>query len=459
MREEPSRRRSLQDPVSTIRALACLLLLLALLLALTFPVRAQEPTPEPPVYVVQPGDTLFSIAQRFGSTVESIATANNIADPSLISVGQKLVIPTEQPELVPSLEPRPDKRLHPVQPGETLPALAFRYGTTVWTLRETNNLNGLGLLWPGVELIIPWPTAPHRGVPSSPDVSTLPAPVGQGQTMLIEVEAPGGLELSGSVLGRDLHFVADDGYYWALVGLDALTPPGGYPLVLSITELNSGDLITMQDTFTVTEGSFTTYNVVVPPSRTNLLDPGLAEAERRKVNAVFAGVSEERRWSGTFGLPLTGDLRTTAAFGQRRSYNGGPVSSYHTGHDYGADEGTPIHAPITGTVALAEPLQVRGQVVMLDHGLGVFTGFWHLSRIDVTQGQVVGRGEVLGLVGDTGLSTGPHLHWEMRVLGVPVDPLQWTAQDFPPGPVEPALPTAEPGAPSPDFEVPGPGSE
>ena len=111
-----------------------------------------------------------------------------------------------------------------------------------------------------------------------------------------------------------------------------------------------------------------------------------------------------------------------------------------------------VLAPITGTVVLAEPLQVRGQVVILDHGLGVFTGFWHLSRIDVAEGQLVGRGEVIGLVGNTGLSTGPHLHWEMRVLGVPVDPLQWTHQEFPPPVPAPDFPQSDRQAPIPDDE-------
>jgi murein DD-endopeptidase MepM/ murein hydrolase activator NlpD len=158
---------------------------------------------------------------------------------------------------------------------------------------------------------------------------------------------------------------------------------------------------------------------------------------------VFAIVSEERLWQGTFGWPLAGELRSTAPFGQRRSYGGGPVTSYHTGHDFGADIGTPVLAPITATVALAEPLQVRGNVVILDHGLGVLTGFWHLSRIDVTEGQRIGRGQVIGLAGNTGLSTGPHVHWEMRILGVPVDPLQWTQQEFPPPISEPRSPISD----------------
>jgi murein DD-endopeptidase MepM/ murein hydrolase activator NlpD len=74
---------------------------------------------------------------------------------------------------------------------------------------------------------------------------------------------------------------------------------------------------------------------------------------------------------------------------------------------------------------LAEPLQIRGNAVIVDHGRGVMTGYWHLSQIDVTVGQHLDRGDLLGHVGNTGLSTGAHLHWELRVLGVQVDPLQW----------------------------------
>ncbi len=407
---------------------------MALFLWTAYPAAAQEPappTPEGPVYVVQPGDTLYNIARRFETTVEAIVAANNISDPSLIRVGQRLIIPTGRPELVPSPAPMANSRVHPVRPGETLPSLAFRYGTTVWALRQANRLDRLGLLLPGQELTIPPPTVPTAGVPAFPAIGAEPTPLVQGQTLFLTVSGRGALELNGSFLGQDLHFVEEGGRYWALLGVDALTPPGGYPLTLTAVEADTGDRLAMHDVLTVTVGSFPTYNVVVPPSRQGLLDPTLAQEEREKVNAVFAGVSTTRLWQGAFGYPLAGELRITAGFGQRRSYNGGPVSSYHTGLDYGADEGTAVFAPMTATVALAEPLQVRGNAVILDHGWGVFTAFWHLSQIDVVAGQVVGRGEVIGLVGDTGLSTGPHLHWEMRVWGVPVDPVQWTQQVFP----------------------------
>jgi murein DD-endopeptidase MepM/ murein hydrolase activator NlpD len=417
------------------RVLACLILLLLL----PGRVLAQDPaaTAKAPVYVVQAGDTLFRIAQRFGTTPEAIAAANGLDDPSLIRVGQRLVIPTEHPDLVPepgpetSSEPAPEGRIHPVQAGETLPALAFRYGTTAWTLAWANDMARWDLLWPGQVLSIPQPSAKHAGVPRQPAVGANPSPVHQGQTMVIEVEGDGELELSGSFMGQELAFVAEERRYWALLGLDPLASPGGYPLALQAVEVDSGDQLTMQETLTVTQGSFTTLRLAIPASRQSLLDPTLVEQERVKVSAVFAQESPTRLWEGTFALPLEGEPRTTSPFGQLRSYGSGPPSSYHTGHDFGADTGTPVMAPITGTVVLAEPLQVRGQAVILDHGLGVLTGYWHLSRIDVTVGQRVGKGQVIGLVGNTGLSTGSHLHWELRVHNTPVNPLQWTRRTFP----------------------------
>ena len=417
------------DLLLTIQIVA--LVAVGLLLLLAVPAGAQESTPEAPVYVVEPGDTLYGIAERFGTTVEAIVAANDILDARLINVGQELIIPTEVPELVPVPEAKPYRRVHFVRPGETLPSLAFHYKTTEWALRQVNELDHLGLLQPGQDLIIPPPVIVITGTPLYPTVMADPAPAVQGQTMLVEVEAGQPLELQGSFLGQDLRPIPQEGGYWALVGVDALTPEGFYALNLTITETQSGDLLTMQETFSITAGDYGTYNVVVPADRQDLLDPGLSARERELINSVFAAVSEEKAWQGAFEYPLVGDVVTTAPFGQRRSYNGGPVTSYHSGQDLDGETGTPVYAPAAGTVVLAEALQVRGQVVILDHGLGVMSGYWHLSQIDVSEGQVVERGDLIGLMGNTGLSTGAHLHWEMRVGGIPVDPMQWARRAFP----------------------------
>jgi len=389
------------------------------------------PSPQPQVYVVQPGDSLSAIAQQLGTTVQAIAAANNITDPAVITVGQKLIIPPAPAPVEAPPEAPSHRRFHRTRPTETVPFLAFRYGTTIWALRAANDLGRLPLLLPGRELSIPSPTALTEATPRFPEITVSPSPVVQGQTLVVEVRSRAEMSLSGQFLGQDLLFEPGAGTYWALVGVDALTEPAGYPLLLTIEEADNGDRLTMQETLDVAQGSFTRYNVVVPADRQGLLDPTLGEAERKTVNKVFDVVTPVQQWQGTFGYPLVGQPITTAPFGQRRSYSGGPVSGYHSGLDLDGETGTPVYAPAAGTVVMAEPLQVRGRVVILDHGLGVLTGFWHLSQIDVTLGQVISRGEVVGLVGNTGLSTGSHLHWEMRVKGVPVDSLQWTRQAFP----------------------------
>lgn len=110
-----------------------------------------------------------------------------------------------------------------------------------------------------------------------------------------------------------------------------------------------------------------------------------------------------------------------------RNYDSGvnSMDSFHAGQDFGAPVGVPVTAPAAGVVSLAEPLSIRGNAVILDHGRGVYTGYWHSSGLRVTPGQAVNIGDVIGLVGNTGLSTGAHLHWELRIDGVAVDPMQF----------------------------------
>jgi len=103
----------------------------------------------------------------------------------------------------------------------------------------------------------------------------------------------------------------------------------------------------------------------------------------------------------------------------------------HEGTDYAVAGGTPVYAPAGGVVVLAEPLKVRGNVVFIDHGRGVFSAFYHLDKIIAKQGQRVQAGDLIAQVGTTGFSTGYHLHWSMWVNGVYVNPSQWMEQEIP----------------------------
>jgi len=176
-------------------------------------------------------------------------------------------------------------------------------------------------------------------------------------------------------------------------------------------------------------GKFASEIINLPPDRQALLAPELVTAERNKLSKIFNVFTPSRSWNGLFTPPGTGSL--TSVFGTRRAYNGGVFASYHEGLDFMGATGMPVYAPADGVVALAEKLTVRGNAVIIDHGWGIYSGVYHMSEINVTVGQRVKQGQVVGKIGSTGLSTGSHLHWDLRVRGLNVDPMQWTRRVFP----------------------------
>jgi murein DD-endopeptidase MepM/ murein hydrolase activator NlpD len=175
-----------------------------------------------------------------------------------------------------------------------------------------------------------------------------------------------------------------------------------------------------------------------PPSLHALLDAELRSAEEDYLMRWRVMRSGQRLWDLPLGFPLQHAVSISADYGDRRSY-GGMISGYHSGVDYRAWTGLPVLAPEDGVVVMAEKLQTRGNAVLIDHGWGLVTGYWHLSRIDVSVGDRVYRGQPFGLVGNTGLSTGSHLHWEVWINGVSVDGKQWLATDTFGGVVVPPL--------------------
>ncbi len=369
-------------------------------------------------YTVQPGDTLAIIARRNGMTVQALAQANHLVNPNLIYVGQSLLVPTGTGGAL-----KLGGAAYVVQAGDTLARIAARYGTSVWALAQANSIANPSMIYVGQRLWIPTSeTASSLPLPFV-ELRLLPLIAVQGQTVQLAVKTEGEVSLSGTFDGRPLFFVGGQGLYRTLIGIHAMAGTGLVPLDLKAV---AGEReVSVRSMVQVAAGSFDVQYLTLPSDKAALLDPDLVAAEAARVWEVTTQATLPGAWQSAFMPPLGGELAVTGRFGVRRSYEGGPATSYHAGIDYSADEGAPVYSAAPGRVVLAEPLHVRGAAVIVDHGRGVMTGYWHLSQIAVTPGQRVEVGNVLGYVGSTGLSTGPHLHWELRVMGIPVDPLQW----------------------------------
>lgn len=160
------------------------------------------------------------------------------------------------------------------------------------------------------------------------------------------------------------------------------------------------------------------------PPKTVAPPPEIARRiAREQARVAQARLRDEARvgFAQEFSWPVTG--RISGRFGNQRIYNGTPGSP-HSGMDIAAPTGTPVRAPASGLVTFADPaLYLTGGTVLIDHGHGVSSNFLHLFRIDVSEGQSVRQGEVIGAVGATGRASGPHLHWGMNWFDVRIDPL------------------------------------
>jgi murein DD-endopeptidase MepM/ murein hydrolase activator NlpD len=464
-----------------------LLASLLLIAASAAPVQAQASEPLPTtVHIVERGETLLSIAQKYGTTVDAITHTNGITDPRDIYVGQNLVIPAggietgtmevvpyvvqagdtvssiarrygttwqtlvhinallspnsiypglviQVPKVVSASEtqvsfPRTVSGLiYDVRPDDTLSRIALHYNISPWTLAANNDPTRLTLIYPGQNLVVPGEDtgplpAPFRTI----EVQPLPAP--QGTTMMIAVYTTEPVKLQGRLFDQDVYFAEERGVYYGMVGVHVFTEPGMYELTLTAWD-STGHDTSLTTEVIVTAGRFGYERIDLPADRASLLDPAVVAAEQQRLDTIQHTFTPERHWTAPLQRPCVGTI--TAYYGTHRAYNDGPYTSYHSGVDFRAPSGTSVYASAAGTVVMAEPLTVRGNVVFIDHGWGVLTGYWHLSSIEVAVGQHVEQGELIARVGNTGLSTGAHLHWEMWIGGISVNALQWLEESFP----------------------------
>ena len=215
----------------------------------------------------------------------------------------------------------------------------------------------------------------------------------------------------------------------ALTSVPLGSEAAGEGLQISLTD-QYGREVTVERTLSVLSDLRPVQELSIPASALRSSTPENRELEAQAVAAAFsASLGGNPLWSEPFLLPIQG--RGTSGYGTPRRYAPGGRVSYHQGADIAAPTGTPILATNDGRVLIADFYPIKGGLVVLDHGAGVYSFYFHQSVIDVSAGESVARGQKIGEVGSTGLSTGPHLHWEMRVNTVSTDPLKWVGQVFP----------------------------
>lgn len=233
-------------------------------------------------------------------------------------------------------------------------------------------------------------------------------------------------EISGgtlTALGRSYPLSKGARSYYTFLPIDAGDPPGGHTMFIEFTTTN-GSKGNLSQPFTVIATSWTQDYLTFTPDQVNrLLDPAVESAELEQLRRLYQQVTPQKFWDGPWLLPI--DAPVTGMMGEQRSINGGPMSGHHSGTDFGAETGTPVGATNTGKVVLARQMVVRGNMVVIDHGGGLYSGYAHLSSLAVAEGQIVAPGDIIGYVGSTGRSTGAHLHWEMSQGGIWLDPLRF----------------------------------
>lgn len=455
------------------------LLILTLLLTFPLPHTASAQTGEA-VYIVQAGDTLYYIASRFNVTLDALIAANPEVNPNLLSPGQRLVIPglnfngvleTEVISLGDSLRSLSrrtqvaDEQLIqlnrlvspselyvgvsvilPVQDGQTqyntpmsvgngesLLEAAVRQGSDPWTLTFINKLSGTWDALPNDVLYSPNQNGGSAAglPPAFLSASITPLPLIQGGTEVIRVQVRDGYSVTGTLVDRPLRFFSVNGEQVALQGIHALLETGAYPLRLEAVAPD-GTRQSFEQMVLVASGNYYSETLYVDPAT---IDPAVTESENQQISSITSIVSNTKYWNGIFSSPAVYPDQYTSLYGTRRTYIGSnsdlTIDGFHTGLDFAGGEGLQIFAPAPGQVVFAGLLPVRGYATIIDHGWGVYSGFWHQSVIYVKPGDFVEQGQVIGLVGGTGRVTGAHLHWEVWVNGVQVNPLDWLRQAYP----------------------------
>jgi len=379
-------------------------------LGLVLDVSAQES-----FQIVLPGDTWTALSVRYGTDVQALNLhMNQQRQPT---IGTEIVVPQVDREQMGKV----------VRTGNGgLLETAVLNQTSPWAIALQNDLSHPYQPTFHQPLFLPGGETPPRDLPASFDsleLSQMVAHPGQALGFRIETRVP----VSVTAVLDDLSFVVTENgrYQVGLMGTGAFYGSGEPELAIQV----DGQPLWTQP-WRFEDPNTWDYQEITYTGEAAEIDQAAIDEERARLRELWSQMSPAPLWQNSFREPLDDYLEISSTFGARRSTNGGPYNRYHEGVDFSAYGGTPVLAPAGGTVVVAEPLYVRGGAVIIDHGLGVYSGYYHLSDIFVEIGTAVSPGDSIGAVGTTGLSTGNHLHWDLLIGTTWVDVSAWLDQDM-----------------------------
>lgn len=434
-------------------------------------------------YTIEEGDFLSIVAGMFNTTVDDILAINNIPDVNAISIGTRIKIPT-----LAGVEGSIATRY--INIGDTLDTLSIMSGMMPEKLGEINTLvsptelyigsllttisndkaesisavsnyeSGENLLMKSAELGMSpvtlqkinraegvWDFADsqilfgktssnsgkyetHSVAPFVDVIEIKQLPLTQGETHVVHVQAENIENLSGSVGNYPLRFFRDEGSndWFAMLGIDAMETVGLSRLNISGSNKDQ-EHFELNQPIIIAAGIFTSE--VVEGVDASTLEEENQSLDTQTVKSLTQ-TSDVRTWGTSMSYPVD-EPYFVSGFGNRRTYNNGVFHNYHSGVDFGVYTASNIniYAAADGKVLFAGELPIHGNFTVIDHGWGVYTSYSHQAQLLVTTGQDVKRGDTIGLIGNTGRSVGPHLHWEVIINSVYVNPVTWLNTQFP----------------------------
>lgn len=425
-----------------------------------------------PIYIVQPGDSLASIALEFGVDIDELIAVNDIENPNALAIGAELILPGLEgiTGVLTTVS---------VQAGETLNTLSIRAGVSPEALMRINKLSSPAELYYNANIIIPladgenenfnpitvtspdstlleeavkfntsewklaadnqvnttWSFLPNQVVfertsmvpqayisPTILDLQIAPDDIYQGNLLTITVVAGEGNKPQGAWDGKQLHFYpSGDNTFVALQGFGAMHKIGLNQLEIS-SQKEGVETYRFEQYLLTFETIYPSESIIVNPET---IDEATQLAEDELIAEVVSQITEEKYWTQPFLCVVDQPACIRSWYGTNRNYNNSLYFNFHSGIDYGVCATLNIYAPADGVVAFTDSLIIRGNATYIDHGYGVYSAFFHQSEVWVEEGDFIQAGDIIGQIGTTGRSTGGHLHYDLIINGEQIDPLIW----------------------------------